>query len=140
MSAIGECNCGEVSYKVEGELSDVFVCHCSICRKSTGSGGIAVTLVKGSAFEWLSGKDYIVKWSKPDHDWHTFFCQICGSILPGGNDETQIYIPVGTLSSGHENLEVAHHLYTNSKANWEVISDCGKRDLSLFIMSFALHT
>lgn len=125
--AFGECNCGLVSYKVDEALSDVFLCHCSICRRSTGSGGIAVALVNSKAFEWLTGEDCIVNWSKPNHDWHTFFCKICGSTLPGGNDETKMYIPVGTLSSGHENLKVVHHLYTKSKASWEVIKDSGKQ-------------
>ena len=127
MSAFGECNCGEVSYEVEDNLSQVFICHCSICRKSTGSGGIAVTLVKNDLFEWVSGENCIVEWSKPNHDWHTFFCKVCGSTLPGPNDETQMYIPVGTLSSGHENLKVAHHFYTNSKAPWEVVDDNGEQ-------------
>lgn len=86
-----------------------------------------MVLVEGETFSWLSGETHIEKWSKPNHDWHTFFCKICGSTLPGGNDSTQMYIPVGTLSSGHENLKVAHHLYTNSKPNWEVIGDEGKQ-------------
>lgn len=123
--ASGECNCGVVSYSVNADLTDVFLCHCSICRKSTGSGGIAVVLVEHAKFTWISGKDSIVKWSKPNHDWHTYFCKICGSALPGENDSTQMYIPVGTLSSGHENLQVAHHLFTRSKANWEAIGDAG---------------
>jgi len=123
----GECNCGAVSYEVDSDLSEVFVCHCSLCRKSTGSGGIAVALADRAAFRFLSGEDSIVKWTKPNHDWHTFFCKTCGSALPGENDSTQIYIPVGTLSSGHENLQTAHHLYTNSKASWEAIGDSGKQ-------------
>ena len=127
MPALGDCNCGEVSYRVEEEISDVFVCHCSICCKSTGSGGIAVALVKAENFEWLSGQDNIVKWSKPDHDWHTFFCKVCGSTLAGPNDDTQMYIPVGTLTSGHDNLTVVHHFYTNYKGSWEEIGDNGKQ-------------
>ena len=123
--ASGECNCGAVSYEVDAVLTDVFLCHCSICRKSTGSGGIAVALVNRAAFRFLTGEESIVKWTKPNHDWHTYFCKICGSALPGENDATQMYIPVGTLSSGYESLRVAHHLFTNSKAHWEVIGDTG---------------
>jgi hypothetical protein len=36
-----------------------------------------------------------------------------------------MYIPVGTLTSGHENLTVAHNLYVSSKASWQVIGDAG---------------
>lgn len=123
----GECNCGAVAYNVDSEISDVFVCHCSICRKSTGSGGIAVSIVDSDKFIWTRGQDQIGNWSKPGHDWHTYFCKVCGSTLPGANDESHIYLPVGTITSGHENLKVAHHLYVNSKASWEEIGDTGKQ-------------
>ena len=39
--ATGECNCGAVQFEIDAQLSGVFVCHCSICRRSTGSNGIA---------------------------------------------------------------------------------------------------
>jgi hypothetical protein len=41
----GECNCGAVQFEIDADLTDVFVCHCSICRRSTGSNGIAVVVV-----------------------------------------------------------------------------------------------
>ena len=37
----GACNCGAVQFEIDAALSGVFVCHCSICRRSTGSNGIA---------------------------------------------------------------------------------------------------
>ena len=123
----GECNCGAVSYQAEGSVSDVFICHCSICRRSTGSGGIAVSIVASEKFEWLAGQEQIRYWSKAGHDWHTYFCKVCGSTLPGANDERNVYIPVGTIVKGGENLKVAHHLYVNSKASWEEIGDSGKQ-------------
>lgn len=122
---IGKCNCGEVEFAVDNDISDVFLCHCSICRASTGSGGVAVVLVQTADFCWIKGLDSITYWSKPEQDWHTNFCKICGSSLPGKNDDSQTYIPVGTLVSGHENIQVAHHLYVESKAVWEVIGDTG---------------
>lgn len=127
MSSTGECNCGAVAYEVETGLSDIFICHCSICRRSTGSGRIAVAIVDNDNFVWSRGGEEISYWSKPGHEWHTSFCKICGSSLPGINDETRMYIPVGTLTSGHENLKVVHHIYVNSKAAWEEIGDSGKQ-------------
>lgn len=117
----GKCNCGAVEFSADTEVADVFVCHCSICRSSTGGGGIAVALVSTSDFNWLQGQSSVTYWTKPGHDWHTSFCRICGSPLPGENDKSNTYIPVGTLTSGHEQLKVAHHLYVNSKAAWEII-------------------
>jgi len=123
---IGECNCGSITFEIETELSDVYICHCSICRRSTGGGGIAVALVAADKFNWSKGADQITYWSKPGHDWHTNFCKSCGSPLPGENDDANMYIPVGSLTTGYENLNVAHHIWVNSKADWEVIADQGK--------------
>lgn len=117
--AKGQCNCGVVNYETTVELRDVYVCHCSICRSSTGSGGIAVSIVQNEYFNWVTGLEYIRYWSKPGHDWHTYFCSICGSALPGENDPQRMYIPVGTLKSGAANLKIKQHLFTDSKASWE---------------------
>jgi hypothetical protein len=123
----GECNCGAVAYQINEKLSSVYICHCSICRRSTGSGGIAVAIVKKEKFSWLKGAEFVKYWSKPGQEWHTNFCSVCGSSLPGENDPENMYIPVGTLTSGHENLVVAHHYWVSSKASWEEIGDSGKQ-------------
>lgn len=121
--ASGECNCGSVRYEIKTEVRDVYQCHCSICRSATGSGGIAVVVVKNKDFEWLEGQENITHWAKPGHDWHTSFCKTCGSNLPGKNDEEHMYVPVGTLKTGHENLKIKQHLFTDSKGSWEVITE-----------------
>jgi len=38
-----------------------------------------------------------------------------------------MYIPVGLLDSGYEELVVKHHIFVGSKASWEVIQDEGKQ-------------
>ncbi len=123
MNVKGACNCGSVTFSVGTSVSDVYVCHCSICRKSTGSGGIAVTVVPTDDFAWLEGAALVNTWHKPGHDWETSFCSRCGSPLPGKNDDNTTYIPVSLLDSGHENLRVQHHICVDSKAAWEEIAD-----------------
>ena len=121
----GECNCGDVSFEITADVKDVYVCHCSICRKSTASGGIAVVVVSNNDFNWLTGEELIKTWQKPSHDWETSFCTICGSALPGKNDEERMYVPAGLISQGGEHLHVAHHIWVDSKAHWEIIGDNG---------------
>ena len=60
--ALGTCNCGGVKFKVDRAPQEVYVCHCSICRKATGSGGIAVTIVPKAEFTWLEGREHIRTW------------------------------------------------------------------------------
>lgn len=125
--ASGACNCGAVAYRIDTDLSDIFICHCSICRNSTGGSGIPVVVIPKSVFTWTAGQDLITYWSKPGHDWNTSFCQNCGTPLPGANDPERMYVPVGSLIAGHEELRVAHHIYVNSRAAWEEIGDSGKQ-------------
>ena len=130
--AIGECNCGAVAFEITSKISDVFICHCSICRRSTGSNGIAVVVISNSDFRWVRGEKLINTWHKPEHDWKTSFCQNCGSPLPGVNDESRMYVPVGLISEGDENLKVAHHIWVGSKATWDEIGDNGKQHQQAF--------
>ncbi len=130
--ARGECNCGSVAFEVSAELSGVFVCHCSICRRSTGSNGIAVLVVDNDAFRWLRGEELITSWKKPGADWQTWFCRTCGSPVPGINDETRMFIPAGLISEGGETLEVIHHIWVDSKAVWDEIGDSGQQHSKAF--------
>ena len=125
--ATGECNCGAVAFEITAELPGVIVCHCSICRRSTGGNGIAVIVVDNAAFRWLRGQDLVKSWKKPDADWETWFCRICGSPVPGRNDEARMFVPAGLILEGGESLVVTHHIFVDSRAPWDEIGDAGKQ-------------
>ena len=130
--ARGECNCGAVAFEIDDVIMDVYVCHCSICRRFTGTNGIAVVLVDNSAFRWLRGEDHITAWSKPGADWHGWFCRVCGSPLPGANDPARTFVPAGLIMQGGEQLRVAHHIWVDSRAAWDEIGDKGKQHPEAF--------
>ncbi|WP_417347097.1 GFA family protein [Ferrimonas sp.] len=115
-----------MAFEITSPISQVYVCHCSICRKATGTNGIAVVVVDNSAFHWVRGQENIATWKKPDADWQKWFCSTCASPLPGENDELRMYIPAGLITEGDENLKVAHHIWVDSKAQWDEIGDSGK--------------
>jgi len=123
--ACGQCNCGEIAFEVLTQISEVYFCHCSICRSSTGSSGIGVVVVNNDDFRWVKGQDLVKTWTKPKHDWQTSFCTECGSTMPGKNDDARMYIPAGAIYQGGENLKVTHHIWTDSKAPWDEISGSG---------------
>ena len=127
MAAHGQCNCGAVAFETNTELSEVFVCHCSICRRYTGGNGIAVVVVDNHAFRWLRGEDQVARWKNPDADWQAWFCRVCGSALPGPNDESRTFIPAALISDGGEGLRVTQHFWVGSKAVWDEIGDSGKQ-------------
>jgi hypothetical protein len=61
-----------------------------------------------------------------------WFCRTCGSPVPGINDELRMFIPAGSISDGGESLQVAHHIWVDSKATWDEIGDCGRIHLEAF--------
>lgn len=122
----GQCNCGAIGFAIDTAISDIVICHCSICRQSTGSNGIAVVVVDNDDFRWTHGEDLIATWKKPDADWQTWFCRICGSPLPGINDDLRMFVPAGLIVEGGELLEVKHHIWVDSKAAWDEIGGIGR--------------
>jgi hypothetical protein len=125
--ARGQCNCGGIQFEIDQDLRDVYVCHCSICRRSTGSNGIAVLVVPAEHLRWTRGRELIATWAKPGADWQTWFCRICGSPVPGKNNATTVFVPAGCISEGGESLRVAHHIWVGSKAVWDQIGDGGQQ-------------
>lgn len=130
--ASGACNCGAVCFKIKADLSEVFICHCSICRRATGSNGIAVLVVESESFEWTGGKEFISSWKKPGADWEMSFCRRCGSPLPGPNDEGRTFVPAGLISDGDEKLKIAHHIWVDSRASWDELGNSGRRHPKAF--------
>ena len=130
--AQGECNCGEVAFEIDADLPGVVVCHCSICRRATGANGIAVIVVGKDSFRWTRGREQVTTWKKPGADWQIGFCRVCGSPLPGENDALRMFVPVGLITEGGENLDVTHHIFVDSKASWDVIGDGGQQHPEAF--------
>ena len=121
----GACNCNAVQFEITRDVKDIYMCHCSICRKATGTNGIGVLVVANTDFKWQSGADHIATWKKPNSDWQTWFCAVCGSKLPGDNDSERKFIPVGLITHGSEQLKVRHHIWVDSKSSCDEIGDDG---------------
>ena len=51
----GGCFCGKVRFEAGGEPFDLCVCHCEICRRTSGAPAIAWCSVKPGAFRFTAG-------------------------------------------------------------------------------------
>ncbi|MDC0002849.1 GFA family protein [Porticoccaceae bacterium] len=125
---IGSCLCGQVRYEISSKAADLYQCHCSLCRKITGSSCSTSIVVPGENFSWLSGENlsklYIHSEGKRRR---VVFCPNCSSSLPDTNPDKSLYwIPVGSLQE-HKTMEVKAHIFVGSKAHWDVIDDKGLR-------------
>ena len=128
----GKCSCGSVSFEADHQTANIYVCHCSLCRRSSGGNGVYVVIVPRDAFRWAKGEDQVQSWSDPSADWKNWFCRTCGSRLPGDNDEDHVFIPAGLITEGDEQLQVAHHIWVGSKAPWDHIGNTGKQHHGAF--------
>jgi hypothetical protein len=113
----GSCLCGARRYEIEGDVGGVWICHCSLCRKITGSNGIAILIVPRDQFRWRTGEDHGVTFElRPTY--RVTRCKTCGTPLPVETDEKNVYVAAGTLDEPL-GAGVRTHLFCASKADWD---------------------
>ncbi len=122
MTVTGSCLCGEVRYEVTAPFLDISQCHCSLCRKISGTAGNATMIVPLAQFRWLAGQDRVREY-KTDTRLASHFCTNCGSQVPGTHEEMQMAgVPAGGLDAD-PGVPVGVHIFVGSKAAWDVIGD-----------------
>ncbi len=113
----GSCLCGKVKFIVNKDLPTIYYCHCSLCRKQSGTGENSAALVKDTLFEWVSSIDSIATFKK-ESGFTSCFCKNCGSPVPNPVGNTSfIWIPLGLLNDTpvfQKNLSFC----LNSKISW----------------------
>lgn len=113
----GSCLCGARRYEIEGDVGGVWICHCSLCRKATGSVGNAILIVPRGQFRWLAGEDQGETFQlRPTYG--VTRCRTCGTPLPAEVDEANIYVTAGTLDEPL-GAGVRTHLFCASRADWD---------------------
>lgn len=115
----GSCLCGAVNYQISDNLGIFQYCHCSRCRKFTGSAFAANILVLPESFVWLSGEELVSRY-EPAETTHfaTAFCQCCGSSLPWmAKSGKAMIIPAGTLDDD-PGIRPAQNIFCGSDARW----------------------
>ena len=76
----GSCLCGAVKYEVTGEPTRFYHCHCSRCRKATGTGHASNLFLQPGALKWISVEQQIRSFKVPEVKRFTnAFCATCGS-------------------------------------------------------------
>jgi len=122
---IGKCLCGDIEFEIEGTITNLYQCHCSLCRKQGGAAANAATIIHASKFSWKTGSDKVIYYKK-DTGFSSNFCARCGSPVPNRlRDTDKFWIPAGLLEDD-EGQQVVAHIYTGSKASWDQIPVSGQ--------------
>lgn len=121
----GKCLCGGVRFELRGAMPALYQCHCSLCRRVTGSSANAALRIPAAQFAWLGGEELITEFAT-ESGYKSHFCGRCGSPLPNPTAEnTRFWVPAGLLGDD-DRLELGAHLYVASRACWDSIAAAGE--------------
>ena len=113
----GSCLCGQLTYRVRGDLRPVSACHCTQCRKSSGNY-VTATSARRSDVE-IDGQ---VQWYASSQNAKRGFCLTCGSNVFWDGPGENISIMAGTLDKP-TGVTTAGHIYCADKGDYYEISD-----------------
>ena len=118
----GECLCGAVRYKVADAFEYALNCHCSQCRRATGSAFKPLAGIERSKLMLQEGGDCLLIYGDQGAA-HDVRCRSCGSLLysvvRGGS---HVHVAMGTLRD-EPSIRPSMHIFVGSKAGWDEIAD-----------------
>jgi hypothetical protein len=123
----GSCPCGAVPFEIDQAVGPFELCHCSRCRKVSGSAFAAGVGVRAEHFRLLAGQDLINTYEAPilrrPPAYRNSFCSRCGSPVPNprAGDE-QFEVPAGLLDDD-PGLKPDKHIFIELNAPWFDITD-----------------
>ncbi len=120
------CLCGAIEYAMEVEPHRAQYCHCSRCRKRSGSAFTTTAFVPADKLRFIRGEDEIQLYRPPNGGgFAARFCRTCGSPVAGRfrfRGREVAAVPMGTLDDEPGHVP-ERHTFIGSKASWHTISD-----------------
>jgi hypothetical protein len=119
----GGCLCGGVRYEISGPFIRASYCHCSRCRRHSGSAFGTQGRVRREHFHLVQGEE-LVRVYRPENGAVKAFCSVCGSSLFGGSwpEGPEVTVRLGTVD-GDPGIRPQFHTFVGSKAPWYEILD-----------------
>ncbi|MCX6117323.1 MAG: GFA family protein [Proteobacteria bacterium] len=114
----GSCLCKRVTFEIEGAMTAFYLCHCSRCRKVSGSAHGANLFSPSASVNWLEGKDFVANFKLSQTRFSRSFCRICSSALPDDTRGEYLVVPAGSLDCDIE-MRPTGHIFCSSRANWD---------------------
>lgn len=117
----GKCLCGTVQYEVTDAFEYALNCHCSNCRRATGSAFKPFGGIQRNKLRLTAGQhDLLIFGGEDAHDVH---CRHCGSLLYSEfRESARAHVTFGTLLEP-PSLSPTAHIFVGSKAPWHTIND-----------------
>jgi hypothetical protein len=117
----GRCLCGSVGYAVADAFVYAANCHCSNCRRATGSAFKPFAGIRRDKLRLTQGEDKLMRFG--DENAHDARCGVCGSLLYSlVRDGRFVHVAMGTLVD-EPTIRPTQHIFVGSKASWFTITD-----------------
>lgn len=117
----GGCFCGEVRYEASGQPMQRSICHCSMCRRTTGAPCVAWFTVDQGSFRYTRGTPARFQ-SSPDAV--RSFCAHCGAQLTF--EDRRCAGEIDITSSSLDDPELAppqKHIFVSTQLSWVKLAD-----------------
>lgn len=117
----GSCLCKGITYEYDGEITELAVCHCNMCKRAQGTALVTNAPIESDKFKVLTGQDLMKDYFSSEHK-KRVFCSNCGSPLFSQRVAMPevIRLRVGTITEG-KIPEPDYEIYCESKADWLAI-------------------
>ena len=117
----GECYCRAVRYTVADAFAYALNCHCSNCRRATGSAFKPFAGIGRDRLGITRGEDNLMIFG--DENGNDTRCKVCGSFLYSVvGDGAFVHVAMGTLVDD-PTIRPTKHIFVGSKAPWFTITD-----------------
>ena len=118
----GRCLCGAVRYVVADEFLYAANCHCSNCRRATGSAFKPFAGVERNKLRLTAGDQNVMVFGD-ESSARDVRCKLCGSLLYSVvRDGAFVHVTMGTLVDT-PSIRPSKHIFVGSKAPWFTITD-----------------
>ncbi len=120
----GSCLCGEVRYAVEGDILNLWHCHCQRCQKASGTGHASNIIMNNASYSVQSGEDKIRTYKVADAKvFANVFCSDCGGRVPRYSAETEYaVVPAGSLNNDVD-IKADARIFLSSARSWSCHGD-----------------
>ena len=126
-AAEGHCLCGAVVIEIRAPASETYHCHCSMCRRASGSLYQTYSVYPRNAIRFTTGEDALLTYESSPGT-RRRFCRRCGCqvLCEVASSPDIVYLNSGILEGtqhpGHAK-EREKHIFTADKVAWLEIGD-----------------
>ena len=119
----GRCLCGRIRFEIRGQVGPFAYCHCTSCRRASGTAFTANAPVREVDLKWLSGRDEIGEFESSPGKFRAF-CRGCGSPIYARRVSAAGWLSMrlGLIDDELASSATAH-FNVSEKARWFNVTD-----------------